>query len=89
LVTLDAAPEREPLEDYRVIREELGRYDERLASLPEIVALSKADLTDVREGYTELRRRFAERGIELHLVSAVSHQGLEPLMRKLVTALDG
>jgi GTP-binding protein len=89
LVTLDAAPEREPLEDYRVIREELGRYDERLASLPEIVALSKADLTDVHEGYAELRRRFAERGIELHLVSAVSHQGLEPLMRKLVTALDG
>lgn len=89
LVTLDASPEREPLADYRVIREELRRYDETLASVPEIVALSKADLSDVREIYPELRRRFAEQGLELHLLSAVSREGLEPVLYRLLQLLEG
>ena len=83
LVTLDAAEGREPLDDYRAIREELRRFSPELAEHPEIVALSKADLTDVREAYPALKKRFARAKVKLHLVSAATGEGV----RELVDAL--
>jgi GTP-binding protein len=89
LVTLSDDPGRDPLEDYRVIREELRAFDPRLAEHAELVALTKADLPEVREAYPELKARFAEQGLDLHLVSAVSHDGLEPLLHLLADRVGG
>jgi GTP-binding protein len=84
LVTLDPAPEREPLADYQVIRTELERFDPALAERPEVVAMSKADLPEVRAAYPELRARFLEElGVELQLVSAATHDGLDELVGRL------
>jgi len=84
LVTLDPEPERDPLEDYRAIRAELAAFDPLLAARPEVVALSKADRPDVQAAYPELRQAFADEfGIELHLLSAVAHQGLEDMVERL------
>src|SRR4029077_9013974 len=51
LVALDPTEGREPLVDYRALRRELSRYSPELATRPEVVVLSKADLTEVREAY--------------------------------------
>jgi GTP-binding protein len=83
LVTLSDEPGRSPVEDYRVLRAELSAYRRDMLSRPEVVALTKADLPDVRAAYPALRDRFAELGIELRLVSAVSHTGLTELMQEL------
>jgi GTPase len=88
LITLSEEPDREPIADYQALRKELAEYDEGLAQRPEIVALTKADLPFVREAYPELASRFVALGVELHLVSAVSHEGLEELMRRVSTALQ-
>jgi GTPase len=87
LVTLTDEPDRDPLADYQALRKELAEYDERLSLRPEIVALTKADLPDVREAHAELARRFAELDVELQLVSAVSHAGLNELMHRVETEL--
>jgi GTP-binding protein len=83
LVTLDPAEDREPLADYRAIRKELQRYSPELAMRPEIVALSKADLPEVREAYPALKRRFKRAKIDLRLVSAATHEGLSDLVNEL------
>jgi GTP-binding protein len=93
LVTLDAAhlgghPQpagegRDPVSDYKALRKELRAYSPALADRPEVVALSKADLTEVREAYPALARRFARSGIPLRLVSAVTRDGLADLVRDL------
>jgi GTP-binding protein len=83
LVTLHDEPDRTPLGDYDVIRRELERYSPELALRKEIVALTKADLPHVQEAYDELKAAFAERGVELHLVSAASHDGLDALVSRL------
>jgi GTP-binding protein len=87
LVTLDETPGRSPLEDYRVVRDELNRFDPELARRPEVVALSKSDLPHVREAYPELMAQFEQQGIELRLVSAVTHEGLADLMHELAEQL--
>jgi GTP-binding protein len=84
LVTLDPGEGREPLSDYRALRDELCKFDPALADRPEVVALSKADLPDVREAYPALRDRFlGELGVELWLLSAATHEGVASLLDRL------
>jgi GTPase len=83
LITLDPTEGREPWEDYVALRKELAQFDENLANRPEVVALSKCDLTDVREVYEELRTRFADEGIELRLLSAATGEGTAETMATL------
>lgn len=87
LVTLTEEPDRAPIEDYRALRKELGAFKPDLLRFPEIVALSKADLTEVREAYPELKAAFAEIGVDLHLVSAATHEGLDALMQAVAERL--
>jgi GTP-binding protein len=89
LVTLDAGEGREPLADYRALRRELRTFSPELAERPEVVALSKSDLTDVREAYPALEKRFAVAGIKLRLISAATHDGIEALVRDLYRITRG
>jgi GTP-binding protein len=76
LIELSAEPGREPLRDFDVINGELAGYSEELATRPQIVALTKMDLPDVRDAYPELKERFAARGIELLSLSAATGDGV-------------
>jgi GTPase len=83
LVALDPGEGREPLADYRALRKELERYSPELAARPEIVALTKADLPEVREAYPALKKRFARAKITLRLVSAATREGTDQLVNDL------
>lgn len=89
LVTLDPSEGREPLADYKTIRKELAKYSPDLAARPEIVALSKADIPEVREAYPELRARFGRAKVDLRLVSAATREGLDELVRDLFALVRG
>lgn len=88
LVTLDPAEDRDPFTDYGVVRRELETFDPDLARRPEIVALSKADLPEVRDAYPELREKFRAIGKELYLVSAPTREGLATVIEKLARLLS-
>jgi GTP-binding protein len=79
LVEPQPADGSDPLDNYRVIREELAQYDPRLAKRPEILAVSKAELP----GAVELREALAAAaGREALLISAVTGQGLNTLVQR-------
>jgi GTP-binding protein len=83
LVTLDPGEGREPMADYLALRKELAKFDPELATRPEIVALTKADLPEVREAYPGLRSKFRRKKLELHLISAPKHEGLDAVLLAL------
>jgi GTP-binding protein len=83
LVTADAGEGRDPLDDFDAINAELATFDPKLAARPQIVAMTKADLPDVREAWTKAKRRFARRKIDLKLVSAASGEGVRELLLSL------
>ena len=89
LVTIDPGEGREPLADYDALRKELQKFDPQLAKRPEIVAMTKADLTEVREGYPDLKKRFAKRKIDLRLVSAATGEGMRDLIVDLYRLTTG
>jgi GTP-binding protein len=67
----------DPLANYRTIRQELDLYSPSLAAKPEVVAVSKAELT----GSEEVRQRLErELGRPVLAVSAVTGQGLSRLV---------
>jgi GTPase len=74
----------DPLENYRTVRRELAMYSAALAAKPEVVAVSKAELTgsgDVRERLeTELDR-------PVLAISAVTGQGLAQFVAAVVEQL--
>lgn len=89
LITLDPAEGREPLADYDAINAELAKFDAELSKRPQIVAVSKADLDDVREAYPKLKKKFARRGIDLKLVSAATGEGVRDLLIGLYRLVRG
>ncbi len=83
LVTLDPAEDRDPVADYDALKKELKLFDPELAKRPTIVALSKADLPEVRDAYTALRARFAKKKVKLHLLSAATGEGMREMSQEL------
>src|SRR5262245_50304956 len=72
----------DPLENYRTVRRELELHSKALADKPEVVAVSKAELTGSEEVRARLER---ELGHEVLAISAVTGQGLA----RLVAAVAG
>jgi GTP-binding protein len=83
---LDLAPAdgSDPAENHATIERELSAYDERLASLPRILALSKADLVTpeaVQAAVKEWRERLE---IPVLATSSATGQGVDELARELL-----
>ncbi len=78
---------RDPLRDYDAIRKELAAYDPQLAARPEIVCLSKRDITETRDVEEHWRAQFTARGVELHSVSAATTDGMKPLLETIWAGL--
>ncbi len=75
----------DPVENYKAIRSELIQYNERLGDRPEVVAITKAELP----GAEEVRERLAgETQRAVHLISAVTGQGLSHLIGAIAQLLD-
>ena len=87
LVSLDAADGRNPIRDHAALRTELSRFDPRMCDRPEIVALTKADLPDVRRAYRKLRDGFRKRGIKLYLLSSATGEGVRTVVDALWSEL--
>ncbi|GGL40352.1 GTPase Obg [Phycicoccus endophyticus] len=79
-------PGRDPMTDLEVIEEELAAYvpDDSLGGRPlsertRVVVLNKADVPEARELAEMVAPMLEERGLEVHIVSAVAHVGLREL----------
>ena len=70
---------RDPLEDYRIINDELRRYASDLADRPQIVVANKCDASGVADRVQALKMAL-EDGHEFFAVSALTGAGLQTLM---------
>ena len=87
LIDLDPSTGRDPLDDYRVIQEELQAYSEELAARPQIVAVNKVELPGTEATRERMERFCAERGISCHAISAVTGAGLPALVHEIAGRL--
>ena len=87
LVHLLDASSPEPLADFDAVNEELGAFSERLTGRPQLVVLTKMDLPDAQAAAPALRAALKARGHESMAISAVTHENLRPLVRRIAQLL--
>ena len=87
IVDVSGSEGRDPREDFRIINEELAKFDADLAARPMLVAGNKCDLTD-EETAESFRRFVEEQGYEFFpLIAAISY-GVEPLLNRISELLS-
>lgn len=79
---------RDPVEDYETILRELAAYSPKLAATPQVVVATKLDITDADERAASLEEHLRAKGLPLLRISAVTGDGLNPLLDAIVHALD-
>jgi len=87
LLTVDPGAGRDPVSDYDTINAELAKYDPGLSRRPQVVAMSKADLPEVRERWIDVRRELGRRGVDVRLVSATTGEGVRDVLVALYALL--
>jgi GTP-binding protein len=79
---------REPVADYETIQRELALYSPKLASRQQVVVATKLDITGADERADALEKYLSEKGIALLRISAVTGDGLNPLLDAVVHEMD-
>ena len=91
VVDISGSEGRDPIEDIKMINEELRKYSDDLADRPQIIAANKCDILDPdAEEETKARlEAFAEElGYEVVYISAASGVNVKPLCRKVYEMLQ-
>lgn len=89
VVDMSGCEGRDPMEDYRQINEELSRFSESLAALPQIVAANKMDITGAEDNLELFREELEEMGenVMVFPVSAATVSGFDGLLDQIVKTL--
>src|SRR5262249_21825042 len=78
----------DPLQAFDAINAELELFDAALRRKPQVVAINKIDLPEVRARLPELERALGEHGIAVMPISAATGENVRPLMQRALTLLN-
>ena len=88
VVDVSGSEDRDPYEDYKIIMSELKKYGKSVSTLPQILALNKCDLAteeQIKKFKSKINR--LKNKPQIFEISAVSNQGLEPLVAAIAETL--
>ena len=87
VVDISGCEGRNPIEDYYKINNELAKYSERLAALPQLIAANKMDITGADEYLYFLREELKDKNVMIFPVSAATVKGFDALLDEIVKVL--
>ena len=85
VVDISGIEGRDPVDDYRAIREELKQYNERLSLLPEIVVANKTDLITEDDAIARFEQKT---GVKVIAISAAAYENIDELVKKIFSVLN-
>ena len=88
LLHLVSAQEEDVAKAYQIIRDELEAYSHGLSEKPEIIALSQIDILDEEKKQEKQKQLEQISGKKVHLLSAVTHAGIETTLRSISRNID-
>lgn len=77
---------RDPIDDFKIIKTEIDKYNKKLANKKQIVIANKMDLPSAKENLEKFKTKFPE--LEVFEISAINNIGIEELMNKIADILD-
>jgi len=85
IVDISGSEGRDPIEDYNKINNELAKYSEKLAQIPQIVVAGKADLLFDNEEIAKFEKAI---GTKVYTISSITRQGLDELLKVMKSMVD-
>ena len=81
----------DPVEDYRMINQELEQFNPEMAAKPQLVVVNKLDVTEVREYQEVLTEQLldaiGDKGSSVHFISAATGEGVDTLLGNIISVL--
>ena len=87
IVDISGVEGRDPWEDFKKINAELKEYSEKLASLPQLVALNKCDIFGAEENLKAFKKKCRGK-YKLFPITAVTGEGTRELIEGIFEVLD-
>lgn len=76
---------RDPVQDYKIINDELKNYQLRLLERPQIVVANKMDLEHAEENLERFKEAYPD--VPVYETTTIIHEGLDPVLRKAADLL--
>ncbi|MEG0727764.1 MAG: Obg family GTPase CgtA, partial [Erysipelothrix sp.] len=86
VVDMGAEDGRDPIEDYRIINEELEKYDEKLIHKPMVVVANKMDMDGAQENLERFKEVYPE--VKVYELITMVGEGVDQLLYALADILD-
>lgn len=77
----------DPLAAYDIVNRELVEFDPALGGKPQVVAVNKIDIPEVRQRLDEVRPRFGRRQVDVLGISAATGENVRVLLARVVDIL--
>ncbi|MBP2028085.1 GTP-binding protein [Acetoanaerobium pronyense] len=87
IVDISASEGRDPYDDFLKINSELKKYNEKLASRPQIVVANKSDILFEEEQFEDFKTRVEKDGFKVFKMSAATMYGIEDILNAISVML--
>lgn len=83
VIDMSGCEGRNPIEDYKVIREELSKFSNKLIMKEEIIIANKMDIDGAKDNLKEFKSYIKDK--KIYEISAISNSGLDKVINELST----
>ena len=81
VIDMSGCEGRNPIEDYKVIREELSKFSNKLIMKEEIIIANKMDIDGAKDNLKEFKSNIKDK--KIYEISAISNNGLDKVINEL------
>lgn len=78
VIDIGSVDGRNPIDDYKIINEELKQYEYRLSERPQIVFANKIDMDNALDNLKQFKKEFPD--VKVFEGSAIIHEGIDELL---------
>ncbi len=86
IIDMGAEDHRDPVNDYRIINDELGQYEYRLLERPQVVVANKMDLPGAEENLERFKKAYPK--LQVFETITLIQEGLDPILYAVADLLQ-
>ncbi len=86
IVDMSGIEGRNPIDDYKIIRNELDKYSDKLSKKLEIVVANKMDVEGAKENLKEFKKEYKD--LNVFPISAMNNEGINELLQYIGDKLE-
>ena len=88
MIDVSQLNDRDPVQDYIKMNNEMGSFSNDLKNKPQIVVLSKTDIIQDEESINKIEDYFSNKGVDVFKISAITGDGLPALKDEIIKNLE-